>query len=195
MENVFFGCPNELVNSLAISQGSSACSLESTNIVKHNQRSREDKSFWDDHFDGDVFCTKKEYVNIGINYENAVNNQRGREDVNEQFEAKSLPWGEWVKGKENLVIEYKGQYYLRYYTELNANSDYGEFIYHFEDGTELDEFQMAKMREFLTPKKKKTPVDETTQKIEKEVKPKNVKVDGIVALTVGGKKYIRKIND
>ena len=33
--------------------------------------------------------------------------------INKDRETGGLPWGRWVEGLENLVIEHKGKYYLR----------------------------------------------------------------------------------
>lgn len=44
-------------------------------------------------------------IRIGVNYANM--------GVNENRETGSLPWGRWVEGLENLVVEHKGNYYLR----------------------------------------------------------------------------------
>ena len=35
--------------------------------------------------------------------------------IDENYEVGSLPWGKWVEGAENKVIEHKGEYYMRYY--------------------------------------------------------------------------------
>ena len=40
--------------------------------------------------------------------------------VNKDKEIQPLPWGKWVKGLENLVVEHKGNYYLRI-TSTNPN--------------------------------------------------------------------------
>ena len=44
-------------------------------------------------------------IRLGISFANMK--------VNENKEIGSLPWGKWVEGLENLVIEHKGNYYLR----------------------------------------------------------------------------------
>ena len=38
------------------------------------------------------------------------------------FNAQSLPYGEWVEGWEGILIEHKGEIYLRVYDETNAKS-------------------------------------------------------------------------
>lgn len=44
-------------------------------------------------------------IRLGVNYANMA--------INAERETGSLPWGHWVEGLENLVIEHKGNYYLR----------------------------------------------------------------------------------
>lgn len=44
-------------------------------------------------------------MRIGVNYQNMK--------INEGRTVGSLPYGHWVDGLENLVIEHKGKYYLR----------------------------------------------------------------------------------
>lgn len=44
-------------------------------------------------------------VRLGVAYANMA--------INEGKQTGSLPWGKWVEGLENLVVEHKGNYYLR----------------------------------------------------------------------------------
>lgn len=44
-------------------------------------------------------------IRVGVSYKNLK--------VNKDKEIQPLPWGKWVKGLENLVVEHKGNYYLR----------------------------------------------------------------------------------
>lgn len=45
-------------------------------------------------------------IRLGVDFANMKVNE-GRESIG------SLPWGNWVNGLEGLVIEHKGNYYLR----------------------------------------------------------------------------------
>lgn len=51
-------------------------------------------------------------IRVGVSYKNLK--------VNKDKEIQPLPWGKWVKGLENLVVEHKGNYYLRI-TSTNPN--------------------------------------------------------------------------
>lgn len=44
-------------------------------------------------------------IRLGVSYANMA--------VNADKQTGSLPWGTWVPGLENLVVEHKGNYYLR----------------------------------------------------------------------------------
>lgn len=44
-------------------------------------------------------------IRLGVSYANM--------SVNADHQTGSLPWGHWVPGLENLVVEHKGNYYLR----------------------------------------------------------------------------------
>lgn len=54
-------------------------------------------------------------VRIGVDYSSmSINSDRG---------TGSLPWGHWVEGLESIVIEHKGNYYLRVTSTTPENPD------------------------------------------------------------------------
>lgn len=57
-------------------------------------------------------------IRLGVDYANMK--------VAEGKEVGGLPWGKWVEGLEGLVIEHKGNYYLRV---ASAYSNNGKSIY------------------------------------------------------------------
>ena len=57
-------------------------------------------------------------IRLGVDYANMK--------INEGREVGSLPWGHWVEGLEGLVIEHKGNYYLRV---ASAYSNNGKCVY------------------------------------------------------------------
>ena len=57
-------------------------------------------------------------IRLGVDYANMK--------VAEGKEVGGLPWGKWVKGLEGLVIEHKGNYYLRV---ASAYSNNGKCVY------------------------------------------------------------------
>lgn len=48
---------------------------------------------------------------VGADYQAAVNREGSRQGVEANYQAESLPWGEWIV--QNKVIGHKGQFYLR----------------------------------------------------------------------------------
>ena len=56
-------------------------------------------------------------IRLGVSYANM--------SINADKQTGSLPWGKWVEGLENLVIEHKGNYYLRVSSTTPENPDSG----------------------------------------------------------------------
>jgi len=186
---IAFNNSADLANTLKGLVGSSFCSMVLTTKVKANKKSRVSKVAFSETFRGDIFKTYNEVGNFNISYENSVNNQRKREDVEETFVSNSLPWGEWVDGGENKVLTHKGAYYLRYFTGMTANAKADKkVVYHYADGKELNQREMLLLGEFTPPPRKAS----NTQGIKKEVTPRAVKIDGVSKMVVGGTTYIRK---
>lgn len=59
-------------------------------------------------------------IRIGVSYANM--------SVNADKETGSLPWGTWVPGFENLVVEHKGNYYLRVSSTTPSDIESGSDI-------------------------------------------------------------------
>jgi hypothetical protein len=70
-----------------------------------------------------VVTKRVELINIqvGANYENAVNNHLVKEGESPEFVAQSLPWGHWVDGQVNKIIEHNGVLYMRFYGLRNTS--------------------------------------------------------------------------
>ena len=60
-------------------------------------------------------------VMVGANYDNRECVQDARANGDAPAENAGLPWGNWVEGLENRVIENKGKFYLRIYPVKNAD--------------------------------------------------------------------------
>lgn len=56
-------------------------------------------------------------IRLGVAYANMK--------INANRETGPLPWGKWVEGLENLVVEHKGKYYLRITSTNPANPGSG----------------------------------------------------------------------
>ena len=135
-------------------------------------------------FDGDIVVEKTEYVNIKLSYEASVNRQRDREDKETDFVSEPLPWGEWVI--PNLVIVHKGEYYLRYYEDMNCNWDNSDREW-FCGKRPMDDASIARWKKEFGPLDKE---DSGRQEVDKAVKPRTVKFRNIVSMKFDKKEYV-----
>jgi hypothetical protein len=106
------------------------------------------------------------------------------------FVAQSLPWGSWVKGQENKLIEHKGNLYLRYYEYKGAEYRQVWFV----DGVQADAEQFLAIMDYLESKKKKSSSNRQSESglVENQVKPKLAKVAEILMLNVNGEEWKKK---
>ena len=132
----------------------------------------------------------KKYVEIksaqfNYSFANAVKN-RAEKAVGHavNFVPQSLPFGSWVKGLENKIIEYKGEYYLRFYLQKNDKVS----VTYFENGIPCDSNRVAEIKAYLATKGSKTTsgTQAAVGLTENQVEPKNVKVSNIVYFTCNG---------
>jgi hypothetical protein len=178
----------ELVNALNEMGTSGQATLESTTAPSMTVKDRHTKAPFESIFKGKIYRIKKEYVTMGISYENAVNNQRKREGITEEFEAVS---NDTYKTINKYIIQHKetGEYYLRYYLEMNANYPHSEYIWCYADGTELTEAELNTLKSgFLSSKS-----GSSSQGTEKEIMVRQVKLSGVTRLALGGKEFVRKM--
>lgn len=71
-------------------------------------------------------------IRLGVAYSNMK--------INENRQTGKLPWGHWVEGLENLVIEHKGKFYLRISSTDPANPESGADVVatrYLKDGAEI----------------------------------------------------------
>jgi len=190
MSKLNFRNDQELLNAIrtiTIGKGQSFASITATSMPKMTVKHRVSKTPFNEVFKGEVYKTYSMQCNINVKYENAVNNQLQREGMKQMtFTGYSLPYGEWVEGLENIVIEYNDSYQLRYFEGMSNNTK-GEVIYHYANGEELTEWEREQLKGFL-PKKSKA----KNQGTQKEVKPRNIKFSGITELKMNGFHLVRK---
>lgn len=77
-------------------------------------------------------------IRLGVNYANM--------GVNANHETGSLPWGHWVAGLENLVVEHKGNYYLRVTSTNPENLESGADVIatrYIKDGREISKEEVV----------------------------------------------------
>ena len=129
-------------------------------------------------------------VQLNYSYENAVNNRLAKQGNEKTFVAQSLPWGSWVEGQENKLIEHKGNLYLRYYEYKGAEYRQMWFV----DGVQADKEQFRAIMNYLESKKNKSASNRQAESglTENQVKPKLAKVSEILMLNVNGEEWKKK---
>lgn len=125
---------------------------------------------------------------MNYSYQNAVNNRLEKQGDERTFKAESLPWGSWVEGQENKLIEHKGVLYLRYYEVKNAHIESLWFV----DGKLANAEQFSAIMNYLSSKKKGSEKQAEHGLTENQVKPKVVKLESILRLAVDGKVFKKK---
>ena len=128
---------------------------------------------------------------IGIIYENAVNNKLDREGYEKNFEAASLPWGEWVEGSK-IFLTHKGGLYVRLYMYKDNNlcKECREVTYYkvFADGSEVEmsptECEIAKG--FLPKEKEKVLLEEGGSFDAAKPIVNSLKIENITFVKFGG---------
>lgn len=110
-------------------------------------------------------------VMIGFNYENAVNNQRTREEVEADFVASPRKWG--VR-KDLKTVEHKGKVYL-----TTATLNHFSTVY-IADGKVVDSSEVAP----YLPKK-----SEPQQGLEKSVIYRDFDAQNVKVITMNGETY------
>lgn len=92
-------------------------------------------------------------------------------ELNGLTEVNSLPYGAWVEGKENMLIENNGKTQIRFY----ATADTKTATTYFVDGKEATEEEVALIKSFL-PKRSETE--------RKAFEPRNISEEKIVEVAV-----------
>jgi hypothetical protein len=125
-------------------------------------------------------------VQIGYSYENSVNNRLEKIGLEKDFVAESLPWGHWVEGLENKVIEHKGKHYLRMYEVANQKPKVRILL----DGKEVTDSKILEQILGFVPQKQSSQKQaEHGLEAEKQTKPRNVAFENIVAIKCGNLVY------
>lgn len=119
-------------------------------------------------------------MQFGYDYETAVNNRLAREGKEANFTADNLPWGAWVKGMRNKVIEHKDMLYLRTYCVRNARPR----TYYLVDGHLASAEEYKEFAPFLKPSSTSAKQSEAGLAEEFQVKPRDYKFSSLVAITI-----------
>ena len=121
-------------------------------------------------------------IQIGANFENAVNN---RLEEGKTYEVASLPWGEWIR--PNYLIGHKGQTYLRYYLTKNSETKVNYYL----DGELVDNSDMAAAIKSAIREKRES-VKQSEAGIDKadQVKPMTCNIANVMSAVIDGATYI-----
>jgi len=129
----------------------------------------------------DVTKYTSKVVQIGANYERAVNGRRANEGVEGEFKAESLPWGEWLVA--DRVITHKDKTYYRVYDIANNIKEQTYFV----NGEVATEEQLEVIKAYLASKS-----HTSRQGIENEVRPTNIEESNIISIKCG-KEYRKEV--
>ena len=120
-------------------------------------------------------------VQIGANYENAVNNRTDDKD----FVAESLPWGEWMR--PNYLISHKGNIYLRAYKTKSSKTD----ISYYMDGVLVnDKETIANINANIRKSGESKRQSEIGIEEKNQVKPFTTNIANIESAVIDGVTYI-----
>ena len=122
---------------------------------------------------------------LNYSYENAVNNRLDKIGSDVEFKAESLPWGSWIEGQENKLIENKGSLYLRYNKHTNGNEQGVWFV----DGRQANPEEFKKIMDYLRSKSDDSDKQTKAGLTENQVKPRTVKLSNIISLSVNHQVY------
>lgn len=126
-------------------------------------------------------------LQVNYDYEKAVNNRLQREGNEPAFEAYSLPWGHWLEGMVNKVLEHKGKHYLRTY--LMRNNPHLEVVY-LLDGKPVSENEYNLIKEFLKPSSTSNRQTQHGLDDELQVKPRTFSFESIKEITINHTKIV-----
>ena len=123
-------------------------------------------------------------VSIGANYENGVNRQAGREGVEEagEFKAEKLAYGSWLV--PHKIIEHKGELQIR--VTCNPHMKPSE-VYYTCDGERVTDEVLAEIKSFEPEKSSSS--RQADFGVEREVVPRNYKLESITGITVNATHY------
>ena len=129
-------------------------------------------------------CVTLKGVQLNYDYEKAVNN-RAEKAVGAavNFSAQSLPFGAWVAGLENKILEHKGVRYLRFYQQKNAKAN----VVYIENGQPCDAARVAQIKAYLATKGQSVSGTQAAVGLtDNQVEPKALTISKLHYLTFGG---------
>lgn len=128
-------------------------------------------------------------VQMRYSYENGVNNHLEKNHIEGEFVANSLPWGQWVKGNENLLIEHKDKLYLRMYQFANSQSNTMLFNAEGMPLTSEEQTRYYDWKKGLSKGSARQAAMGLTE--EDQVKPMAVAIENIISFDCGQVHYVK----
>ena len=128
--------------------------------------------------------TKLINLQVGANYENAVNNHLASQGQSRDFTALSLPWGEWEI--VNKLIAHKEKKYVRFYKCANTKT---ESITYFVNGTQATAEQIDAIEQYRYKSSHFSGTQAASGLTTYQVQPFNVESENIISLTMNGTIY------
>ena len=122
-------------------------------------------------------------MQIGFDYQKAVNNRLKREGKEPNFIAESLKWGEWEI--YNKVIAHKGEQYLRTYCVKNRHPK----TYYLLDGRLATKEEFTQFSQFFKTKTASQKQTDMGLEEEEQVKPRNYKFSNLVSITINHTRF------
>lgn len=113
---------------------------------------------------------------IGFDYENAVNNQAGREGLEQAREAKPRAWG--VLSADRIFVLHKGKTYLQMKVQSASDPIYFDRV----TGEVVD---VLSLKPFMAEKK----ISSTQEGLEKEIIVRDITMENIIGLRFCGAEY------
>ena len=126
-------------------------------------------------------------IQIGASYENAVNNHLENIQGIPDFKSFPLPFGEWVVGQENKLIEHKGQLYLRFYEVRNTTTK----VTYNVNGVPATQSQVQLIEEnlYASSSYSNRQAEYGLTEQEDQVEPRVIRVDNILTLKTNKQEY------
>ena len=118
-------------------------------------------------------------------YEKAVNNRLKKQGSEANFVAQPLNWGQWFI--YDLLIENKGELYLRFYHYKGAQSKTTYFV----NGRAATETETALIKAYKAQRSYNSNTQSDAGLDENQVSPRNKNVKDIICLTAGKCQYHR----
>ena len=126
-------------------------------------------------------------VQLNYSYENAVNNRLEKKGLQSDFDALSLPWGDWEI--PNKIVSYKGEQYMRYYLVKCSDDNKKPKVRFLVNGRDATDSEIDTIKPYVNKSYSKRQAAKGLT--ENQVSARVVEFCNVVEVSVGGKKYIK----